>query len=76
MFLWLPFPRESARFAENGLLISIGYAGQIVGSLFFDWWAEGVGRVPCALYTLLIFAIMNFCCALAWSVPSMMITRL
>lgn len=61
--------------AEIGLLISIGYVGQIIGSLFFGWWAERIGRVPCALYTLLIFSIMSFCCAFAWSLPSMMIMR-
>jgi MFS transporter, putative metabolite:H+ symporter len=45
---------------QVGLMISIGYAGQAIGSIFFGWIAEKVGRVPCALYSLLIFSVMSW----------------
>ena len=60
---------------QIGLLISIGYAGQIVGSIFFGWLAERIGRVPCTLYTLAIFTVMSFLCIFAWNVESLMTVR-
>ena len=50
---------------EVGVVISIGYAGQAIGSIFFGWLGERAGRVPCAQYTLLIFSIMSLACAFA-----------
>jgi MFS transporter, putative metabolite:H+ symporter len=60
---------------DIGLLIAIGYAGQIVGSIFFGWLAERIGRVPCTLYTLAIFTVMSFACIYAWNVQSLMAIR-
>ncbi len=58
-----------------GLLISTGYAGQIIGSIFFGWLAEKIGRVPCTLYTLLIFSVMSLACAFAWNFESLVAIR-
>ena len=60
---------------QIGLLISIGYAGQILGSVFFGWLAERIGRVPCTLYTLAIFSVTSFLCIFAWNVDSLMAIR-
>src|ERR1700734_130163 len=35
--------------SQIGFAISIGFAGQLVGSVFFGWFAERIGRVPCAI---------------------------
>jgi putative MFS transporter len=50
---------------QIGWLISIGFAGQAVGALFFGWLAERIGRVPVARITIAIFAIMSLVCATA-----------
>lgn len=60
---------------EIGSLIAVGFAGQAVGSLFFGWLAEKIGRVPCAVITLTIFAVFSFACAYAWSLQSLMWLR-
>jgi putative MFS transporter len=60
---------------EIGGLIAIGYAGQAIGSLFFGWLAEKIGRVPCALITLAIFSVMSLACAFAWSFQSLLWMR-
>src|SRR5215469_12028838 len=33
-------------FPQFGLMIGAGYAGQLVGSIFFGWLGERIGRVP------------------------------
>jgi putative MFS transporter len=58
-----------------GAAISIGFVGQLGGALFFGWLAERIGRVPCALYSLLIFTVMSLACAFAWNLPSLMAMR-
>ena len=55
---------------EIGALIAVGYFGQVIGSIFFGWLAERIGRVPCTLYTMLLFSVMSFACAFAW-VPAL-----
>ena len=60
---------------QIGLLISGGYAGQAVGSVFFGWWAGRVGRVPAAVWTLAIFSIGSLACALSWSFASLLVIR-
>jgi len=60
---------------EIGFVISIGFAGQLVGSIFFGWLAERLGRVPCAIAALLIFSVMSLACAFAWSLPSLAAMR-
>jgi MFS transporter, putative metabolite:H+ symporter len=60
---------------QIGTLIAMGYVGQLVGSIFFGWLAERIGRVPCVLYTLLIYSVMSLVCAFAWDFHSMMWMR-
>jgi putative MFS transporter len=61
---------------QIGFAISIGFAGQLVGSIFFGWFAEKVGRVPCAMASIAIFSVMSLGCAFAWDLPSMAVMRL
>jgi MFS transporter, putative metabolite:H+ symporter len=53
--------------ASIGALISIGYAGQALGALFFGWLGERIGRVRTAQITIAIFGLMSFVCASAQS---------
>lgn len=50
---------------QIGSLISVGFAGQLLGSIAAGWIAERWGRVRTILLTLLIFTVMSFACALA-----------
>jgi putative MFS transporter len=61
---------------DIGGLIAIGYAGQVIGSILFGWLAERIGRVPCTLYTMLLFSVMSFACAFAWNLRSLEAMRL
>lgn len=61
--------------AQIGTLIAIGYLGQVIGSIFFGWLAEKIGRVPCTIYTMLLFSIMSLVCAFAWDFQSLLIFR-
>ena len=60
---------------EIGLLIASGYAGQTIGSVYFGWLAERIGRVPVALYTLLLFSLTSLVCAFAWDYDSLFVMR-
>ena len=61
---------------QVGFLISAGFAGQLVGALFFGWLAERVGRLRTTIITILIFAVMSFFCAASWSYSSLLIFRI
>jgi len=56
---------------DIGALIAIGYVGQVIGSIFFGWLAERIGRVPCTIYTMILFSVMSFACAFAWDLQSL-----
>ncbi len=56
---------------EIGFIIAIGFAGQVLGALFFTWFAERYGRVSAAKYSILLFSIMSIVCAFAWSYASL-----
>jgi putative MFS transporter len=60
---------------DIGALIAIGYVGQVIGSIFFGWMAERIGRVPCTIYTLILFSVMSFACAFAWDLQSLQAMR-
>jgi putative MFS transporter len=60
---------------QIGLLISVGYAGQLAGALFFGWVAERFGRVPAIVWSILIFAVMSLACAAAWDYSSLIVAR-
>ncbi|HZS65877.1 MAG TPA: MFS transporter [Burkholderiales bacterium] len=61
--------------SQIGLLISAGFAGQLVGAIFFGWLAERIGRINGAIWTIAIFSVMSVVCAFAWSYESMLAFR-
>ena len=61
--------------ADVGLLFSVGYVGQAIGSVFFGYLAQRIGRVPVALITVLIFSVMSCACAFSTSYPMLMAFR-
>jgi putative MFS transporter len=60
---------------EVGALIAIGYVGQLLGALFFGWFAERVGRIPAALWSVLVFSIMSIAGACAWNFMAFLVFR-
>ena len=60
---------------QIGLLIAAGFAGQLIGAIFFGWLAERIGRIPAAVWTIGIFSVFSIVCAFAWSYPSMLVFR-
>lgn len=60
---------------EVGLLISIGYIGQLVGALLFGWMAERYGRLPAMAAAIATFSIASFACALSWNYESLLVSR-
>jgi MFS transporter, putative metabolite:H+ symporter len=62
-------------FGDVGLLIGMGYAGQLIGSIFFGWLSERIGRVPCFRYTLILYTVMSVVCAFAWDYNSLLWMR-
>lgn len=58
-----------------GALISIGYAGQLVGALFFGWIAERIGRLRALTLCVAVYALLNFACIAAWGFPSLLVFR-
>jgi len=61
--------------SEIGLLISAGFAGQLVGAIFFGWLAERIGRINGAVWTIAIFSVFSIVCAFYWSFQSMLVFR-
>jgi putative MFS transporter len=60
---------------EIGVILSSGFAGQLVGTLVSGWLAERFGRLRIAALTILIFAVMSLFCALAWNAQSLIVFR-
>jgi MFS transporter, putative metabolite:H+ symporter len=60
---------------QVGFLISAGFAGQLVGALFFGWVAERYGRMTSLVFSIATFAILSFACAFAWDYWSLLILR-
>lgn len=48
-----------------GALISISYAGQVVGTIFFGWLAGQIGRVNTLRICIAVFGLMSLACATA-----------
>jgi putative MFS transporter len=61
--------------AEAGLLIAAGYAGQVIGALFFGWLAERVGRVPSISISVALMSTMSIACAFAGNLPVLFALR-
>jgi MFS transporter, putative metabolite:H+ symporter len=60
---------------QIGLLIGVGFAGQLVGAIGFGWLAERWGRRLCMLITLLIFSLGALACATANSYEQLWVLR-
>ena len=60
---------------QIGLLIGVGFAGQLVGAIGFGWLAERWGRQLCMLITLLIFSLGALACAAANSYEQLWVLR-
>ena len=60
---------------QIGMLISIGYLGQLFGALFFGWLAERRGRVIAMICAIVTFSCMSIACALAWDYNSLLAFR-
>jgi MFS transporter, putative metabolite:H+ symporter len=63
-------------FSQIGSLIGVGFFGQLLGSIGAGWLGERWGRIRTMILTLLIFTVMSFVCAFAWSYDSMWWFRL
>ncbi len=61
--------------ADIGILISIGYAGQVIGGIVSGWLAEKYGRVPLMVANIALFSFMSFCCIFAGSYASLLTLR-
>ena len=61
--------------AEIGALISIGYAGQVVGSLLSGWLADKYGRVPVLVGNIILFSLLSFACIFAESYSTLFALR-
>ncbi len=61
--------------SDIGLLISIGYAGQVIGGVTSGWLAERHGRVPLMIANIALFSLMSFCCIFAGSYTTLLILR-
>lgn len=61
--------------AQIGLLISTGYAGQVIGGMGSGWLAEKYGRVPVMIVNLVLFSLMSFACIFAGSYGALVTLR-
>ena len=60
---------------DAGFLISAGYAGQLVGALFFGWLAQRVGRIPALLASVTTFALLSLACAFSTDYATLIVLR-
>jgi MFS transporter, putative metabolite:H+ symporter len=60
---------------QIGLMISAGFAGQLVGALLFGFIAERYGRMTAMVWSIALFAVMSLVCAFAWDYDSLLIFR-
>jgi len=61
---------------EVGVLIGVGYVGQLFGALLFSRLAENFGRVPGASAATAMMSVMSLGCAIAGNFPALMCCRL
>src|SRR3982751_167891 len=52
--------------SQIGALIAAGFAGQLVGAIFFGWLAERIGRIGGAVLTVALFSLFHLVFASSW----------
>jgi putative MFS transporter len=60
---------------EIGLLISIGYIGQLIGAIALSSIAERYGRLQVLRWSIAIYALSSLACAFSWSYTSLLCLR-
>jgi putative MFS transporter len=60
---------------QIGALISIGYAGQLLGAISLSWAAEIYGRQRVLRWTVAIIGLLSIACASAWSYEALLAFR-
>ncbi len=60
---------------QTGLILSMGYLGQVIGAVLFGWLAERLGRLKVLLFTILVFVSMDIACLFAAGAAMMMLFR-
>ncbi|MEH2482291.1 putative MFS transporter [Nitrobacteraceae bacterium AZCC 2146] len=60
---------------QVGLLISMGYVGQLLGAVMFGFLAEKWGRVPVLMMAITVFSVMSALCSISWDYQSLLIFR-
>lgn len=61
--------------SQTGMILSMGYVGQLIGALLFGWLAEKIGRLKVLLFTILLFVSMDVACLFAAGAGAMMAFR-
>ena len=61
--------------SQIGVLIAISFVGQLIGAIFFGWFAEKYGRKLSLLLTVIIMGVMSILCALSWNYNSLFLFR-
>jgi putative MFS transporter len=60
---------------ELGLLVSLGYVGQLLGAVWLAGLAERVGRLRVLRWSVVIMGVLSLACALAWSYQALLFFR-
>ncbi|QPB22601.1 MFS transporter [Rhizobium sp. 007] len=61
--------------SQTGMILSMGYLGQLLGAVLFGWLAEKIGRLKVLLFTILLFVSMDVACLFAAGAGTMMAFR-
>jgi len=67
--VWHLAPQEIG--PKIGLLIAIGYAGQLIGAIALSYVAETFGRLRVLRWSVAVIGVMSIACALSWSYGSL-----
>jgi MFS transporter, putative metabolite:H+ symporter len=61
--------------AQAGLLISMGYLGQVIGGFGSGWLGERMGRIPLAVANIILFSLFSLACIFAQSYAALVTLR-
>lgn len=60
---------------EIGVVISAGFAGQLLGALIFGFLAERIGRLRALTICVAIYALMSIACIFTWNLNALVVFR-